>query len=62
MPIRNPFRRAGAAEHADEVNRSGPENDFQSTAVSGTQHLPIKEPIEYKLSGEAALLCAENTL
>jgi hypothetical protein len=52
MPIRNPFRRAGVPEPVDEAQRSAPENGFKSTAVSGATPLQIKDPIEYKLSGE----------
>ena len=53
MPIRNPFRRTGAAELVEDAHRSAPENGFKSTAVSGAQPLQIKEPVEYQLSGEA---------
>ncbi|KAJ4367487.1 hypothetical protein N0V83_007070 [Neocucurbitaria cava] len=52
MPIRNPFRRAGVPEPVDEAQRSAPENGFKNTAVSGTQPLQIKDPVEYQLSGE----------
>jgi hypothetical protein len=52
MPIRNPFRRVGVPEPVDEAQRSAPENGFKSTAVSGATPLQIKDPIEYKLSGE----------
>lgn len=50
MPIRNPFRRAGVPEAADEAQRSAPENGFKSTAVSGVTPLQVKDPVEYKLS------------
>ncbi|OAL50467.1 hypothetical protein IQ07DRAFT_427170 [Pyrenochaeta sp. DS3sAY3a] len=50
MPIRNPFRRAGAPDQVDEAQRNAPENEFKSTAVSGAQPLQIKDPTEYKLS------------
>lgn len=50
MPIRNPFRRAGVPEAADEAQRSAPENGFKSTAVSGATPLQVKDPVEYKLS------------
>lgn len=49
MPIRNPFRRA--PEAADEAQRNATDNEFKSTAVSGSQPLQLKEPAEYKLSG-----------
>ena len=52
MPIRNPFRRAGVPEAVDEAQRSAPENGFKSTAVSGATPLQVKDPVEYKLSGE----------
>lgn len=52
MPIRNPFRRAGVPEQIDEVQRSTPENDFKDTTVSGAKPLQLKDPAEYKLSGE----------
>jgi hypothetical protein len=55
MPIRNPFRRAGVPEHVDEAQRSAPENGFRSTAVSGATPLQIKDPTEYKLSGETPM-------
>ena len=55
MPIRNPFRRAGVPEPVDEAQRSVPENGFKNTAVSGATPLQIKDPIEYKLSGETTL-------
>lgn len=50
MPIRNPFRRAGASEHPDEAQRNTPDNGFKSTAVSGATPLQLKDPAEYKLS------------
>lgn len=59
MPIRNPFRRAGAPETVDESQRNAAENGFNDTAVSGAKPLQIKDPAEYKLSGEAAPICAE---
>lgn len=58
MPIRNPFRRAGAPEQVDETQRSAPENGFKSTAVSGATPLQVKDPAEYKLSGETSMTCA----
>jgi hypothetical protein len=58
MPIRNPFRRAGAPEIADENQRNAAENGFKDTTVSGAKPLAIKDPAEYKLSGEAPSLCA----
>ena len=62
MPIRNPFRRAGIPEPVDEAQRSAPENGFKNTAVSGTQPLQIKDPVEYKLSGETPSICARSAL
>jgi hypothetical protein len=69
MPIRNPFRRAGAPDQPDEAQRNTPENDFKSTTVSGATPLQLKDPAEYKLSGEippamlsgdcALMLCVE---
>lgn len=50
MPIRNPFRRAGAPEQNEEAQRSAPESGFKDTTVSGAKPLQIKDPIEYKLS------------
>jgi hypothetical protein len=58
MPIRNPFRRAGAAEVVDESQRSAAENGFKDTTVSGAKPLQVKDPAEYKLSGEAEPICA----
>ena len=55
MPIRNPFRRAGVPEPVDEAQRSAPENGFKNTAVSGATPLQIKDPTEYKLSGETPI-------
>jgi hypothetical protein len=52
MPIRNPFRRAPGAEAVDETQRNATDGGFKSTAVSGAQPVPIKDPAEYKLSGE----------
>lgn len=52
MPIRNPFRRA--PEATEEAQRSANDNEFKNTAVSGAQSLQIKDPAEYKLSGELA--------
>jgi hypothetical protein len=49
MPIRFPFRRAGPAD-ANQPNTA--ESKFENTAVSGTKPKDIKEPVEYKLSGE----------
>jgi hypothetical protein len=54
MPIRNPFRRAGGAETLDG-SRNGAERGFSNTSGGGTKPLDIKEPIEYKLSGESLL-------
>ena len=51
MPIRNPFRRAGAPEAVDEGQRDAAENGFKDAAVSGAKPLQIKDPAEYKLSG-----------
>lgn len=62
MPIRNPFRRAGAPDQVDEAQRNAPENEFKSTAVSGAQPLQIKDPTEYKLSGETPPTCASAAL
>jgi hypothetical protein len=59
MPIRNPFRRAGAPEVVEEGQRNAAENGFKDTSVSGAKPLQIKDPAEYKLSGEAAPICAE---
>jgi hypothetical protein len=59
MPIRNPFRRAGAPEVVEEGQRNLAENGFKDTTVSGAKPLQIKDPAEYKLSGEAAPICAE---
>ena len=57
MPIRNPFRRAGGAETVEE-NRSGPERGFFNNVTgSGSKPVEIKEPVEYKLSGEFPTLC-----
>jgi hypothetical protein len=59
MPIRNPFRRApGASEVVDENQRNAAENGFKDTTVSGAKPLQIKDPAEYKLSGEALSICA----
>lgn len=58
MPIRNPFRRAGVPEAVDEAQRSAPENGFKSTAVSGAAPVQVKDPVEYKLSGEISCECA----
>lgn len=52
MPIRNPFRRAGAPDQTEDAQRNAPENGFKDTTVSGAKPLQIKDPIEYKLSGE----------
>jgi hypothetical protein len=52
MPIRNPFRRAGAPEAADDSQRNTAENGFKDTTVSGAKPLQVKDPAEYKLSGE----------
>jgi hypothetical protein len=52
MPIRNPFRRAGVPEAVDENQRNAAENGFKDTTVSGAKPLTIKDPAEYKLSGE----------
>ncbi|CAN9178550.1 unnamed protein product [Alternaria alternata] len=60
MPIRNPFRRAGVPEAADEAQRSAPENGFKSTAVSGATPLQVKDPVEYKLSGEISQNAPEH--
>lgn len=57
MPIRNPFRRAGAPEQADDALRIAPENGFKNAPVSGTQPLQLKDPAEYKLSGETPSPC-----
>jgi hypothetical protein len=62
MPIRNPFRRAGVPEPVDEAQGSAPENGFKSTAVSGATPLQIKDPIEYKLSGETPLRRETSTM
>jgi hypothetical protein len=59
MPIRNPFRRAGAPEVVEEGQRTSAENGFKDTTVSGAKPLHIKDPAEYKLSGEAGPICAE---
>jgi hypothetical protein len=53
MPIRNPFRRAGAPEAVDESQRNVAENGFKDTTVSGAKPLHIKDDAEYKLSGKA---------
>jgi hypothetical protein len=58
MPIRNPFRRAGAPEAADESQRNAAENGFKDTTVSGAKPLQVKDPAEYKLSGETLAICA----
>jgi hypothetical protein len=58
MPIRNPFRRAGVPEAVEDAQRSAPENGFKSTAVSGATPLQVKDPVEYKLSGEISHECA----
>jgi len=58
MPIRNPFRRAGAPEIVDDSQRNAAENGFKDTTVSGAKPLAIKDPAEYKLSGEAPSTCA----
>lgn len=60
MPIRNPFRRAGAPEVADVEGsqRNAAENGFKDTTVSGAQPLQMKDSAEYKLSGETLSLCA----
>ncbi|KAH8731002.1 hypothetical protein GQ44DRAFT_605543 [Phaeosphaeriaceae sp. PMI808] len=50
MPIRNPFRRAGAAEVVDESQQNGTDNGFRDTTVSGAKPLQLKDPAEYKLS------------
>ena len=60
MPIRNPFRRAGVPEAADEAQRSAPENGFKSKAVSGATPLQVKDPVEYKLSGEISQNAPEH--
>lgn len=54
MPIRNPFRRAPGTEATDEAQRNAPDSGFKNTAVSGAQPLQIKDPAEYKLSGETS--------
>jgi hypothetical protein len=59
MPIRNPFRRAGAPEVVEEGQRNSAEHGFKDTTVSGAKPLQIKDPAEYKLSGEAASISAE---
>lgn len=53
MPIRNPFRRAGAPEAISENPQNAAENGFKDTSVSGAKPLQLKDPAEYKLSGEA---------
>jgi hypothetical protein len=58
MPIRNPFRRAGAPEVVDESQRNAAENGFKDTTVSGAKPLQVKDPAEYKLSGEISSACA----
>ncbi|EUC37589.1 hypothetical protein COCCADRAFT_84964 [Bipolaris zeicola 26-R-13] len=50
MPIRNPFRRAGAPDQADDAQRNAPENDFKTATVSGATPLQLEDPAEYKLS------------
>ncbi|KAF2686487.1 hypothetical protein K458DRAFT_415847 [Lentithecium fluviatile CBS 122367] len=50
MPIRNPFRRAGAVEALDDAQRSASEHATQGSAPAGTKPLQIKDPAEYKLS------------
>jgi hypothetical protein len=58
MPIRNPFRRAGAPEAVDESQRNAAESGFKDTTVSGAKPLQVKDPAEYKLSGETLPTCA----
>jgi hypothetical protein len=58
MPIRNPFRRAGVPEAVDESQRNAAENGFKDTTVSGAKPLQVKDPAEYKLSGETLPICA----
>jgi len=50
MPIRNPFRRAGAPETLDDDPRIASERGTQGPP--GTKPLQIKDPAEYKLSGK----------
>lgn len=58
MPIRNPFRRAGAPEVLDENQRNPAENGFKDTTVSGSKPVQIKDSAEYKLSGKISATCA----
>ena len=62
MPIRNPFRRAGAPDQIDETQRTAPENGFKDTTVSGAKPMQIKDPIEYKLSGKTRPACAQECM
>jgi len=51
MPIRNPFRRAGAPETLnDDPLRNPAESGFKDTTLSGAKPVQLKDPAEYKLS------------
>ncbi|KAH7095846.1 hypothetical protein FB567DRAFT_41721 [Paraphoma chrysanthemicola] len=50
MPIRNPFRRAGAPEATDDSPRNAAENGFKDATVSGAKPLQMPDSAEYKLS------------
>lgn len=60
MPIRNPFRRAGAPEALDDAQRSASERG--SPGQPGTKPLQIKDPTEYKLSGKQCIPAAPPAL
>jgi hypothetical protein len=60
MPIRNPFRRAGAPEATDDSQRNAAENGFKDATVSGAKPLQMPDSAEYKLSGEPLFVCADG--
>ena len=53
MPIRNPFRK-NAAGVEPAVAPQDPAAGFRETTTSAAQPIDVKDPAEYKLSGELA--------
>jgi hypothetical protein len=51
MPMRFPFRRAGASEPLGSTQQSAADSKFEKAPVAGTKPRDVKEPVEYKLSG-----------
>ncbi|KAF2276088.1 uncharacterized protein EI97DRAFT_473979 [Westerdykella ornata] len=50
MPLRFPFRRAGATDPVLGDQQGAVERGFEKTPVTGSRPKDIKEPVEYKLS------------